>query len=195
MKFRNLTPHEIVFQLETGELRVPPCGVVVRVQDLSFCASPLDIDEAPGAVPVSAVDPGTVTLPPALPHTVDIVSRACLDALTDEQQLDRHIVAPHTGSTAVRNAAGQVVAVRGVIRRRAGSTTHCLWRWIESNDCSGWVIASVHPTRDEAIVAHRAGLRGMAPLGPRLGGDVCWRRECLVLPLGETPAPDAKGEE
>lgn len=191
MHFRNLTPHTIVIRPEEGpEVTIEPSGLVARFTEMGaayWC--PIRF----GHVKAGYVGGGVVELPPALPGVTDLVSRLCLDNLTPEQ-LERSLAAPDTGpGSVIRNEAGQVEAVKRLLVRREGDTPSALWRRLSSQEVAGWLITSVHTSRDKAHIRQREALRGVAPRGPDLGPDSCWSEECLILPLGMEPSPDAKG--
>lgn len=188
---RNLTPHVITIRPEEGpEVTVPPSGIVARFLDMEAATScPVRF----GHIPAGYVGGGIVELPPPLDGVCDLVSRLCLDNLTPEQ-MGRSIATPDTGpGSVIRNTEGQVEAVKRLLVRRAGDTPSALWRQLSSQEIGGWLITSVHTSRDKAHIRQREALRGVAPRGPDMGPEGFWSEECLILPLGVLPSPDAKG--
>lgn len=106
----NLTPHPITLQLPDGSrVTYPPSGTVARVS-----TTEVDAGTASG-VPVIRRTWGAVTgLPrPAERHAAGgcIVSSIVLGALPG----DCGCYAPDTGPTAIRDDAGQVVAVTRLV--------------------------------------------------------------------------------
>jgi hypothetical protein len=103
----NLTPHEITVRLPDGSERVyPASGTVARVLTRETSAASLD------GIPTAYRRTGKVEgLPSPLTGPV-LVSGMVIAELTGVD----NVFAPDTGSTAIRNAAGHVVAVTRLIR-------------------------------------------------------------------------------
>jgi hypothetical protein len=103
-KFVNLTPHDIVVQLSDGSRRVfAKSGVIARVATTSLEDGSFD------GIPVVRTTFGEVeNLPVPEEGTVYIVSALVLSALAGSRS---DVVAPNTGSTAIRNEKGLVEAV------------------------------------------------------------------------------------
>ena len=103
----NLTPHAITVRLPDGSERTfPPSGTVARVT--TFETSALSLDGIPTAYRRTGNVEGL-----ALPLTQPVlVSGMVLAELTGED----NVFAPDSGSTAIRDAAGQIVAVTRLIR-------------------------------------------------------------------------------
>ncbi len=103
----NLTPHSITIRLPNGSERVyPASGTVARV--VTYETSAADIDGIKTAYRrTGKVE--NLTLPLAGPV---LVSGMVLAELTGVD----HVYAPDTGSTAIRDAGGQIVAVTRLIR-------------------------------------------------------------------------------
>jgi len=102
----NLTPHAITVRTDAGDRTFQPCGTVARVSqdtmDAGFVAG----------IPVVKKTTGQVTgLPDPAADTVYIVSAMVLAAVSDRSD----VFAPDTGSTAIRNDKGHIVAVRGFV--------------------------------------------------------------------------------
>lgn len=190
--FRNLTPHKIVIRPESGaEIVVEPSGLEARLvgESSSFSADRI------GDIPTSFCGGGEVNLPPALPGVVDLVSRLALERLTASQLEGRQVAAPDTGpKSVIRNAEGQIEAVKRLLAARVGDMPHALWRRLSGAEFDGWVCVGAYLSKDAAICERNAALRGMRPLGPVVNGDAWWSKESLILPLGVTPAVDSKGE-
>lgn len=102
MFIKNLTPHDITIRTEAGDQVVPASGIVARV-------SPVEVEAGSvGGVPVVQRTWGAVQgLPEPDGETVFIVSSLVLDQVQGRSD----VVAPDTGSTAVRDDAGRIVAV------------------------------------------------------------------------------------
>jgi hypothetical protein len=103
----NLTPHEIVVRLTDGSERVyPASGTVARVSTRETSAADLDgiktVYRRTGKVE-------GLTLPLTQPVLVSGMVLAELEGMDN-------VFAPDTGSTAIRNAAGHVVAVTRLVR-------------------------------------------------------------------------------
>jgi hypothetical protein len=107
--FINLTPHQITIQVdECLGLTFPGAATPARVQMIEGPADSI------GDIPAVTSRPGPVTgIPGARPGTYYIVSRIVFDAAPWRKDL----VAPDTGTTAIREA-GQVIAVTRLVRRR-----------------------------------------------------------------------------
>jgi hypothetical protein len=123
IKIVNLTPHEVNIQIGGTRITFPPCGQVARVAgnnqqvgNISYLSQGIDpenIADTPTrvSVPVTRMTYGaTEGLPPTELGTVYIVS--LLVAQANPARLD--LLVPDTSpSGAIRNAAGQIEAVRG----------------------------------------------------------------------------------
>jgi hypothetical protein len=108
MNIINLTPHAIVIVKDDGSrLTLPPTSPTARIQQHNAVYQFVD------DIPVSQVVYGEVEhLPAPQPDTIYIVS-----AMVAQQCRERtDVMAPDTGATAMRDAAGQIVAVRGFVR-------------------------------------------------------------------------------
>jgi len=103
----NLTPHAITVRLpDSSERTFPPSGTVARV--LTYETSAADIDGIKTAYRRTGKVEG-LTVPLAGPVLVSGMVLAELSG-TD------NVFAPDTGSTAIRDDKGQVVAVTRLIR-------------------------------------------------------------------------------
>ena len=103
----NLTPHAITVRLPDGSDRTfPPSGVVARV--VTYETSAANIDGMPTAYRRTGKVEG-LTLPVTEPVLVSGMVLAEL-AGTD------NVFAPDSGATAIRNAAGHIVAVTRLVR-------------------------------------------------------------------------------
>jgi hypothetical protein len=108
MHIINLTPHAIVIEKSDGtQVSIPATTPSARIQQQNVISADID------GIPVSAVIYGDVEyLPDPQPETVYVVS-----AMVAQQCRGRvDVVAPDTGSTAIRDEAGRIVAVRGFVR-------------------------------------------------------------------------------
>jgi hypothetical protein len=108
MRFINCTPHAINILREDGStVTVEPSGVVVRVESTQDTIGNID------GIPVVRTVFTNVTLPEPQDGVVYIVSTVVLQALQQMNIQRNDVVAPDTGpQSAVRNEAGQVVAIR-----------------------------------------------------------------------------------
>ena len=105
----NLTPHAIVIRRADGDWTLPPSGSLARVTMAEYDAPAID------GVPVVTRQAGHVTglvrdaagLP--VPCLVSAMVLAALPTGTP------NVYAPDSGPTAIRNAAGQVVAVTRLV--------------------------------------------------------------------------------
>lgn len=108
-KIINLTPHAISVALVDSEEIVTvyqPSGVVAR------CAVSNEVAETVNNIPVSITKFGDITdLPEPEEGTIYLVSTP-----TAQAAKRKDVVAPNTGKDAIRNAAGQIIAVRGFQR-------------------------------------------------------------------------------
>jgi hypothetical protein len=103
----NLTPHEIVVRLPDGTERVyPPSGTVARVA--TYETSAADIDGIKTAYRRTGKVEG-LPLPLTGPVLVSGMVLAELEGVDG-------VFAPDTGATAIRDAAGHIVAVTRLIR-------------------------------------------------------------------------------
>lgn len=109
MKFVNLTPHAITVRLADGTDRTfAPSGTVARVATTPG----VDLPDADGIPCRSAQTWGEVEgLPAPADDTVLIVSALVLVRVSRQD-----VFAPDTGSDAIRNDKGQIVAVRRLLR-------------------------------------------------------------------------------
>ncbi len=191
--FRNLTPHRLVIRPESGaEIVIEPSGLEARLVGESVELSAPSV----GGVPASYCGGGRVNLPPALPGVIDLVSRLALERLTADQLAGRQVAAPDTGPRSViRNADGQVEAVKRLLLARGDDLPHALWRRLSGDEFDGWVCVGAFHTRDKAFLERADAARGMRALGPEVRGSAWWGKESLILPLGVTPALDQKGDE
>lgn len=108
MHIINLTPHAITIQKSDGtQLTIPPTTPSARIQQENV------VTHAITDIPVSTVRYGEVEhLPDPQPDTVYVVS-----AMVAQQCRGRtDVVAPDTGSSAIRDDAGRIVAVRGFVK-------------------------------------------------------------------------------
>ncbi|MBI4021601.1 MAG: hypothetical protein HY369_05140 [Candidatus Aenigmarchaeota archaeon] len=109
MKFRNLTPHEVVVQLSDGTTRAFPSEGVARLDVLP--ESPFVVDGIPILPAVRYGSP--VDLPPAAEGTMLIVSLIVAQALPGRNDL----LAPASDlANAIRGPDGMIVAVRALRR-------------------------------------------------------------------------------
>ena len=108
MKLVNLTPHDIVIRLPDGDCVIPASGTVARV-----ATSHEQIGDIDG-IPVSAQTFGQIEgLPEPQEGVVFVVSAIVLAAAKELGRTD--VVAPDT-ARAIRNEAGQIVAVPGLVK-------------------------------------------------------------------------------
>jgi hypothetical protein len=105
--FVNLTPHAVTIRVGDRDIVIPPSGRVVRV------ASREVPGDSVGDIPTVRREWGAVEgLPDPAPETIYLVSSLVLEHVQGRDD----VVAPDTGPTAVRDAAGQIVAVRRLVR-------------------------------------------------------------------------------
>ena len=102
----NLTPHEIVIRAPHGDIVLPPSGIVARVATVEVGAGTFGAE----AIPVVRRTLGDVIgMPEAgVPCIVSAMVAAAVPGRAG-------VFAPDTGSTAVRNASGQVLAVTRLV--------------------------------------------------------------------------------
>lgn len=105
MKVINLTPHAISLANANGEIIsiIEPSGSVARVE-----TTQINLGEAAGVPITKTIFGDPVGLPEARQDTILLTSTIVAQAV---QRVD--VVSPLTDKTAIRNAAGQVIAVRG----------------------------------------------------------------------------------
>lgn len=107
MRFVNCTPHAINILREDGStVTVEPSGTVVRVSTSQEVIDTID------GIPVVRTVFTNITLPELQDGVVYIVSTVVLQAMQQLGIRRNDIVAPDTGSTAVRDGSGQIVAIR-----------------------------------------------------------------------------------
>jgi len=106
----NMTPHEIIIYDQSGQnilFKIPPSNSVARVS-----VTQQKIAEING-VPVFKTTYGKVeNLPDPQPNTIYIVSALVLQALAGSRS---DIVAPDTGSGAVRDSSGRIIGTKNFI--------------------------------------------------------------------------------
>lgn len=113
MRIINLTPHAIGLAVGDEVVTIPASGTVARV---SVTVSPAgEIETDYGRVPLVRLTYGDpVGLPEPEDGVVYVVSKVVADALPDRHDL----VYPDTSpESAIRNEAGQIVAVRRMVCR------------------------------------------------------------------------------
>jgi hypothetical protein len=106
----NLTPHAITVVIGEHFVTFPPSGMVARVEAVESAAEPLCDELGNTAIPVVRRTTGRVVGLPddGGPYLVSaMVLAACPGRLG--------VFAPDTGATAVRDAKGQIVAVRRLV--------------------------------------------------------------------------------
>ena len=105
MKIVNCTPHAITIE---GMDILEPSGIVPRVSTDRIVSDPV------GGIRIIKQVTGSVTdLPASKPATIYIVSGMVLAALNGSRP---DVYAPDTGSDAVRNDKGHIIAVRGLVQ-------------------------------------------------------------------------------
>ena len=108
VKFVNLTPHTI--NVESGDLvlALEPSGTIARVTSTSEVVGEV------GGIPISRNTFGDVEdMPDAVEGTFLVVSGMVLSALGGTRN---DVLAPDSGTSAIRNEKGHIVAVRGFLR-------------------------------------------------------------------------------
>jgi hypothetical protein len=111
---RNLTPHPIQISTPEGTLTLPPSGVIARVAT---------IEEPAGSVVLNGIEVPVVRrrfgavegLGDYGPDRPVVVSALVLEALRASGASTSGVYAPDTGSTAVRDAEGRIVAVTRLV--------------------------------------------------------------------------------
>lgn len=108
----NLTPHQILLVAGGLETPLPPSGSVARVATSEVAAG--DIEIAGLRIPVIRREFGEII---GLPESDEpcVVSSLVLEAVRVQQPWRRRVYAPDTGPTAIRDAAGRVVAVTRLV--------------------------------------------------------------------------------
>jgi hypothetical protein len=104
----NLTPHPIVVQVGDRSVTFPPSGTVARVESIESVEFQIDFDGV--LVPVITRTFGEVHGLP-VDGSPCIVSSMVLGAVIGRPDT----FAPDTGNTAIRNSAGQVIAVTRLV--------------------------------------------------------------------------------
>lgn len=107
----NLTPHDIVLRrADRTDLVIPASGELARVSVVYVLTG-----EVVCGVPVVSMTPGPVT---GLQRSPDGVPMPCIVSGMVRDALPRgtkNVWSPDTGPTAIRNPAGQVIAVTRLI--------------------------------------------------------------------------------
>lgn len=108
----NLTPHPIIVRTPEGDVTLSPSGAVARVATTEAAVDPVAIGGH--SIPVVQRTMGEIV---GLPETDEpcIVSSLVLEAVRIQQPWRRRVYAPDTGPTAIRDAAGRVVAVTRLV--------------------------------------------------------------------------------
>lgn len=109
MNIINLTPHAITIESPSGERTTfPASGNVARVSQITS-----ETSQVISGIPVSTSSFGEVIgLPTQEDNTIFIVSGLVLGACKNRND----VIAPLTDSSAIRNEAGHIVAVKGWLR-------------------------------------------------------------------------------
>ena len=107
----NLTPHEIVIRLETGDVRIPASGQVARCSSRSEIQPPVRVDYH--TIPVTKNVIGDVE---GMPEPQDGVIYLVSTMVGQKLAGTRHdVYAPDTSpASAIRDGDGKVVAVKGL---------------------------------------------------------------------------------
>lgn len=104
----NLTPHRIVIRPEgMDEIIVEPSGTIARVQMDEMNAGTVD-----GAPIIRRTAGAVQNLPARKDHVSLLVSGMVLGAVPSDR---KDVLAPDTGSTAVRDDKGHIVAVTRLV--------------------------------------------------------------------------------
>lgn len=110
----NLTPHAVVLHTADGSrITLPPSGHVARVAAEEVIIPAVDLGDGT-TIPVITRRFGQVM---GLPEDDEpcIVSSLVFEAVRAQQPWRRHIYAPDTGPTAIRDDAGSIVAVTRLV--------------------------------------------------------------------------------
>jgi hypothetical protein len=112
---RNMTPHAIVIETQTGAVIIPPTGSVVRIEMEESEEGFVVVGDL--KVPFITRTPGRVI---GLPTDGEecVVSTMVLDALRanpPEGLALETVFAPDTGKTAIRDDGGRIVAVTRLV--------------------------------------------------------------------------------
>lgn len=106
--FINLTPHTLVIRTPQGDLEIDPSGIVARVAVAQKVVRQL------GAIPIVENTFGDVEgLPAPQGENIYLVSAMVLSAVAGRTD----VFAPDTGSTAIRNDKGHIVAVTRLVAK------------------------------------------------------------------------------
>lgn len=113
--FVNLTPHDVVVRREgLPDLTIPRSGQVARVAEARSECPPCD------GVPTVRIHFGRIRFgTPGLDQVGWLIVSATVLAAarsSGDPELAKKLLAPDTGSSAVRDEAGRIVAVRGFVR-------------------------------------------------------------------------------
>lgn len=101
-EFVNLTPHEIVVRVGDKEIRIKPSGNIARceVKQREWAYA--------NGIPVVKTEYGEITgLPQKTGNHIYITSSLVASRVPERED----VVSPDTGPTAIRNEAGQIIAV------------------------------------------------------------------------------------
>jgi len=110
--FVNLTPHPVTIRKSDGtDLTIRPSGSIARVDTVE---EPLpDIEGVPAIRRTwGKIQPG-ISIEPG---KIYIVSSLVLNAIRENTNWEKCMVAPDTGETAIRDEKGQIQAVTRVVR-------------------------------------------------------------------------------
>lgn len=109
-KIVNVTPHEIVVFDQEGKnviMRIPPSGIIARVT-----TTQQKVGEINGIPIFKTFYDKVENLPDPQPNTIYIVSSLVLQALGGSRS---DVVAPDTGTGAVRDSSGKIVGTKAFI--------------------------------------------------------------------------------
>jgi hypothetical protein len=107
IRFKNLTPHAVTIRVGCLDLVIPPSGWVAQVNSYEIPSDPIG-----GIATVRRVWETVEGLPYPVNGVVYLVSPLVLEHVRGRDD----VLAPDTGPTAIRDAAGQIEAVQRLIR-------------------------------------------------------------------------------
>lgn len=106
MKLVNLTPHELNIKTDRGVLSVKPSGTVARASVRQVKAGSINVDGF--EIPVVRTKFGEVTgIPEPKEGTIYLVSSLVCSRMPERPD----VLAPDTGSSAIRDENGRIQAV------------------------------------------------------------------------------------
>ena len=166
----NCTPHPITIRSEDGDITIQPCGQVARVEMEESVVGSAD------SIPLISRKPGGIVGLPDEKHCHFLVSSMVLDA----SQGNPRLLAPDTGSTAIRDDAGRIIAVTRLVRADSSQKDESEARVLK-------LVDQIHQLKGELAALKKDAWIGREAIQQELV-------KVVNQTTGTVESPDGKGE-